>query len=198
MLSEQKRTREALRRIVFTLSANHGLDDDLTPEALIHLWLRETQRPGQTQSWYFQSCRFFLQNHLRNGRSVDSARRQMTLCLPVNTADFNAGSAPDESPATGSVLALVSAREIISLLGKWLAPQEFRVLNCLADGFGVREIAARLNVSHTLIIRCRRRIAALALKLGIEPLPSRNGQRQKKNCILTVPLGPQNYFNMER
>src|SRR5438132_14302530 len=82
MLIYQKQTREVLRQIVFKITSNRSLHDDLAQEALIHLWRREQERPGQTQSWYFQSCRFFLQNHMRNGRSVDSGRRLGSRCHP--------------------------------------------------------------------------------------------------------------------
>jgi DNA-directed RNA polymerase specialized sigma24 family protein len=148
------------------------LQEDLTQEAFIHLWMREQQRPDQPQSWYFQSCRFFLQNYLRNGRSVHSNRHHQTLCSTID------GSSAGEPLSGDSVPAQVSAREIISLLAMWLTPLERQLLNCLAEGFGLREIAARLKLSHTSVIRCRRRIAALAVKLGIEPLPNANGRRR--------------------
>ena len=178
MLVHQKETGAVLRQIVFKVTTNRALHDDLTQEVLIHLWLRETQCPGQTQSWYLQSCRFFLQNHLRTGRSVDSNRHQQALCSSA-AGDYCAEASADESISGGSVPALVSAREIISLLAKWLTPLERQLLDCLAEGFGVREIAARLHLSHTSVIRCRRRIAVLALRLGIEPLPNMNGRRHR-------------------
>ncbi len=176
MLVQQKETRDLLRQIVFKVTANRAVHDDLAQEVFIHLWLRETQCPGQTQSWYLQSCRFFLQNHLRVGRSVDSHRHHRDHCSTTATDEFVDASA-DESGVGGSIPAQVSAREIVSLLAKWLTPLERQILGFLAEGFSVREIAARLNVSHTSVIRCRRRIAALALKLGIEPPPNSNGLR---------------------
>jgi DNA-directed RNA polymerase specialized sigma24 family protein len=72
MLIDQRETWEGLRQIVFKVTPDRALHEDLIQEAFVHLWLREKQCPGQTRSWYFQSCRFFLQNYLRNGRSVDS------------------------------------------------------------------------------------------------------------------------------
>lgn len=187
MLVHQKETGAVLRQIVFKVTTNRALHDDLTQEVLIHLWLRETQCPGQTQSWYLQSCRFFLQNHLRIGRSVDSNRHHQALCSAA-AADECADTSADGSMYGGSIPALVSAREIVSLLAKWLTPLERQLLSCLAEGFGVREIAARLHLSHTSVIRCRRRIAALALKLGIEPLPNTNGRRHNSGTGSSVAL----------
>ncbi len=176
MLIQEKETREVLRQIVLKVTTNRTFHEDLTQEVLVHLWLRETQCPGQTQSWYLQSCRFFLNNHLRKGRSVDSHRHHHCLC-PTAAGEECVDGAADDSLSGGSVPALVSAREISSLLAKWLTPLERELLDCLAEGFGVREIAARFHLSHTSVIRCRRRIAALALKLGIEPPPNANGRR---------------------
>ena len=175
MLVNQKETREALRRIAFKLTSDRTLREDLTQEALFHLWQREKQRPGQTRSWYFQSCRFHLLNYLRNGRSVDSRHRYRTLARPIQAAHSPPHSV-EESAFEDSVRALVSAREMADLLLNRLTSREWQVLGCLGEGFGIREIAARLNLTHTWVIRCRSRIARLALKLGIEPLPNRDGR----------------------
>ena len=169
MLIDQKETRAVLRRIVFKVTADRALHDDLTQEAYIHLWLRETQRPGQTQSWYFQSCRFFLQNHLRTGRSVDSTRHQKVSGALLEAHGSSETSADESAASDDPVLALVSAREAVRLLEKWLTPPERQILSLLVEGYGVREIAARLDISHTSVIRHRRKIAGLASSLGIHP-----------------------------
>jgi RNA polymerase sigma factor (sigma-70 family) len=184
MLVDQRETRTAVRKIVFRLTIDRALQEDLTQEAFIHLWLREQQRPGQPQVWYFQSCRFFLQNYLRNGRSVHSNRHHASL-RSTSAASESGSDSADEPLSGDSVPALVSAREILSLLAMWLTPLERQLLSYLAEGFALREIAARLNVSHTSVIRCRRRIAALALNLGIEPLPNANGRecRSRRRAV---------------
>jgi DNA-directed RNA polymerase specialized sigma24 family protein len=180
MLVYQNETREVLKKIVFKITADAALHDDLTQEALVHLWLREKQRPGQTQSWYLQSCRLFLQNYLRNGRSVSSTRHRKNLGSAIELEDLAGENTEGESVSCGSVVALVSAREIISLLAKWLTPIEVKILDCLAEGLGMREIASRLRVSHTSVVRYRRRIAALATRLGVEPVPGRDGRLHRR------------------
>ena len=57
MLFEQRRTLGLLRGMVRRLTAERPLQEDLVQEAVIHLWLREQKHPGQSQSWYIQSCR---------------------------------------------------------------------------------------------------------------------------------------------
>src|SRR5438067_507480 len=121
MLIDQTEIREMLRRIVFRLPVNQAMHEDLIQEALVHLWLREKQRPGQTDGWYFQSCRFFLQNYLRNGRSVDSAKRSQAGHSPAKSAE-SLEACSEELISRDSVLALVSARDILFCLRKWLTP----------------------------------------------------------------------------
>jgi len=172
MLIDQKESRAVLRRIVFKVTTDRALHDDLTQEACVHIWLRETQCPGWTKSWYFQSCRFFLQNLLRTSRSVDSARHQRNLGSPAEARDDTATVSDADVPGD-SVLALVSAREAVGSLEKWLSPPERQILGLLVEGYAVPEIAAKLAISHTSIIRHRRRIAGLASRLGIlPPLPA--------------------------
>src|SRR5215213_483612 len=76
MLVDEVSTRDALVRMVRRMTGNTALREDLLQEALIHLWLTEARRPGQTKSWYLQSCKYHLLHYLASGRSVDSAKRR--------------------------------------------------------------------------------------------------------------------------
>src|SRR5689334_13988341 len=75
--------RDSLVKMIRKLTPNAALREDLLQEATVHLWLTETRRPGQTRSWYLQSCRFHLQHYLNFGRSIDSAKRWRDQ-LPLN------------------------------------------------------------------------------------------------------------------
>src|SRR5216683_672776 len=76
LITDDASLRESLAHIIRGLTPNAALREDLLQEAMIHLWLTETRRPGQTRSWYLQSCRFHLQHYLASGRSIDSAKRR--------------------------------------------------------------------------------------------------------------------------
>src|SRR5260221_971754 len=67
--------REPLLRMIGRITPNFTLRQDLFQEALIHLWLMEARRPGQTKSWYLQSSKFHLLHFLASGRSVDCPKR---------------------------------------------------------------------------------------------------------------------------
>ena len=171
MLIDDARTRELLGKIVYRLSTDAAVRDDLTQEAMVHLWLLEERKPGQSRSWYLQSCKFHLQNYITAGRSVDSQKRNHGRV----EFDTNGEEAIDN---LNSVFGLVSARDIFSLLCGQLTAFEKSILGHLADGLGAREIAERLSVTHPTVIKYRRRIAAHAMRLGIPPFPkySRNNR----------------------
>jgi RNA polymerase sigma factor (sigma-70 family) len=186
--------RESLAQVIRGMTNNAALREDLLQEAMVHLWLTETRRPGQTRSWYLQSCRFHLQHYLNSGRSIDSAKRwRDQLPLMEHSAEEESGGEVGDSG--NSVLTSVSAREIMSLLAPLLTPQEQAVLNCLADGLGPREIGRKMNLSHTMVIRHRRKIAELFSKLdlptgtGAQPmraigLQNRNANRENSRKLL--------------
>src|SRR5690348_2046524 len=85
--AEERAIRQALIRMIQGTTGNAALRDDLLQEALVHLWLIQTQRPGQTRSWYLQSCKFHLQHYLASGRSVDSAKRRSGQLLSSPASD---------------------------------------------------------------------------------------------------------------
>src|SRR6266481_3520362 len=164
MFVDELSTRESLVRMVRRMTANLALREDLLQEALIHLWLTETRRPGQTKSWYLQSCKYHLLHYLASGRSVDSGKRRAGQLQTAG--DFDEWDAVAEKADSGnSVLTWVCARDIISLLSRQLLPHEKAVLHCFADGLGPREIGRKLKMSHTMVIKHRRKIASLFNRL---------------------------------
>jgi len=168
-------TRELLRRLVRAITANPVLWDDLFQEALIHLWRIEARRPGFTRSWYLQSCKFHLRHYLAAGRSIDSMKRREGRVENETELEIE----PFDSEDGGdSVLSTVSAREIISMLSRELLPHERAVLDCLADGLGPREIGRRLNISHTMVIKHRCKIASLLSRLEREQNPLRRASKE--------------------
>jgi len=158
--------RESLAQVIRGMTTNAALREDLLQEAMVHLWLTETRRPGQTRSWYLQSCRFHLQHYLNSGRSIDSAKRWRDQ-LPLTEYGSDEEGATEVGDSGNSVLTSVSAREIMSLLAPLLTPQEQAVLDGLANGLGLREIGRKMNLSHTMVIRHRRKIAELFSKLDL-------------------------------
>jgi DNA-directed RNA polymerase specialized sigma24 family protein len=166
MFVDELSTRDSLVRMVRKLTANVALREDLLQEALIHLWLTETRRPGQTRSWYLQSCKYHLLHYLASGRSVDSGKRRAGQFYPSDDSD-EWETISEKADSGNTVLNSVSARDIISLLSPQLLPHEKAVLHCFAEGLGPREIGRKLNMSHTMVIKHRRKIALLFHRLEL-------------------------------
>ncbi len=171
MLIDEARTRELLHRIVCRLTSDTAIKDDLLQEALVHLWLLEEKHPGQSRSWYLQGCKFHLQNYLAMGRSVDSMKRRSHKLSFSTDCDEIDEFISESNWGVDTAFDQVSVRDIIAQLSERLPSFEQAVLSHLAEGLRAREVAARLKVSHPTIIKHRRKIAALAIKLGIPPLP---------------------------
>ena len=164
MCLDDPSVKDSLLRMTGRITPNFALREDLLQEAFIHLWLTETRRPGQTKSWYLQSSKFHLLHYLGSGRSVDSTKRGRGHAHIEQDSEQ-----PEEFPELvdpgESVVSQVIVRDIISLLSLHLCPRGNAVLDCLADGLGVREIGRKLEMSHTMVIRHRSKIASLLLKL---------------------------------
>ena len=175
--------RGALRRMIRRLTPNLALREDLLQEAMVHLWLTKTRRPDHTRSWYLQSCRFHLQHYLNSGRSIDSGKRWRDQMPLTERSEEEEEAAAEPGDSGNSVVNNVSVREIMSLLSLELTRQERAVLDCLADGLGPREIGRKLRLSHTMVIRHRRKIAAVFTRLelfqpGGSPQTSANGSQR--------------------
>ena len=192
MLVDEPSTREVLRRLIQKLASSPALWDDLLQEALIHLWMIEARRPGQTRSWYLQSCKFHLLHYLAAGRSVDSAKRRAGQLQFVEDSDGSDELSSDGDSAE-SVIGWVSARDIMALLLPHLKPQERAVLECFAEGLRLREIGRKLKVSHTLVVRHRRKIALLLNRLETSSalrsgLPLCNGHAHNSRMFGANPV----------
>lgn len=185
---DEAQTRQLLRRIVSRVTSNPALREDLMQEALIHLWLLEERRPGQTRSWYLQNCKYHLGNIMALGRSVDSLKRRSSQ-VPFSDNGEDLVKLSGKPGSDDAVLAVVSARDIITLLSQRLSDFERAILRFLEGGLGAREIAAKLKVSHPTVIKHRRRIAAQALKLGITPL-SPAPKNHARNTMLARVCDP--------
>jgi len=161
---------KSLAVVVQSTTSDPALREDLLQEALVHIWLIVARRPGQTRSWYLQSCKFHLLHYLNSGRSIDSPKRGAGRLSPVDDLDDHEEPL-DQIDSGDSVFGCVSARDLISLLSRHLLPPEKAVLQCLAEGLGAREIGRKLKMSHTLVIQQRRKIASLLTRLERPSLP---------------------------
>jgi DNA-binding CsgD family transcriptional regulator len=153
-----------LRGVAARLTPEFDLQKDLMQEMFIHLVRVEADRPGRTLSWYLQSCQLYAGNYLARGRSVDSIKRGHNL-VPVGQSDED-GISPGIDPADPIDLrSELIVRDIVDQLVPQLTGVQQQILFLLMHGFGVREVARQLRVSHPTIIKHRKRIARIASAL---------------------------------
>ena len=177
MLIEDAEIRVLLRRIVTGFAADAVLQADLIQESLFHLWKIEREKPGQTRSWYLQSCRFHVQHWLASGRSLDSPKRANGNKQIVIDG---VGEVPalDEYHTDGEFFESVCFQDVVSTLAHHLKPCERVVLGGLSEGMRLGEIASKSGLSRPTVLKYRRKIASLIRKLGISqavPGEERNG-----------------------
>ena len=118
-----------------------------------------------------QNCWFHVRHWLALGRSLDSPKRA-NANKRVAIDEISDELPADCWPAQGGIFEVLSARDIVSTLARHLKPREGAVLESLADGLTLREIAVKLKLSYPTALKCRRKIAELTVKLGIfDPPP---------------------------
>lgn len=176
-VSEDARMHLNLRRLVAGFTADPLLQEDLLQECLVWLWQVEVEKPGQTMSWYLQNCRFRIQHWLAAGRSVDSpkrARGDARVSIDCNPEE----SALDGYHTDGDLFEAISIQDFVLTLERCLKKRERAVLHGLVDGFTLSEIAARVGLSYPTALKYSRKIADLAVRLGlVARMPTRRNAR---------------------
>ena len=178
MLINNASFRDEVRKIVNGFTKNAALQEDLLQEAMIHAWRIETEKPDRTRSWYLQSCRFHLQHWLALGRSVDSLKRvTIDTCVVIDEVELH------EYHTNGEFFELVSFQDLVLTLSTRLRPVENRVLQGLANGMRLREVARTIGLSYPTALKYRRRIAELVNRLELSPISERMSLIRKSNPV---------------
>jgi len=160
--------RAALYRMVIRMEGNPETQEDLFQEAWLYFWSSERQYPDHRVGWYLQGVEFHLKDLRKAGRSLDSTKRRGTQAsFPDHSVEWDHWQ--DSLQSDESFMSTVSARDIFILLSARLMADDQRILGELAQGQGIRKIAGRLKTSRQSVLRGRKRIAALAIKLGVVP-----------------------------
>src|SRR5207249_4849311 len=108
--------------------------DDLLQEAHIHLWVRESERPGQTLSWYLHGCRCHLCNWLRRGHSIDSPKH-FSGGVELNEEAYDSDTVPDCLICDEESVSATCAHDDLEQLASRLDSTNRAILLLLAEGF---------------------------------------------------------------
>ncbi len=153
-----RRISPTLKRITQRLNGHHSYfdDDDLFQEALIHLWLNHKRGTlaDKTDSYILQGCYFHLRNYLR--KVQDKA-----IVLSLNTGAGGDSSRLEDVLATdgaGVFENLESSIDVEAGEAKYFTDREKTVLSLIMEGMSMREIGAKIGISHVMVLKIRNRI----------------------------------------
>ena len=148
-----------IKRIAYKLNGHFTFmnHDDLYQEALLHLWMDfQTGRlSDKTDSYILQGCYFHLKNYIR---TVQDKASLSSLEALVN----------DEGISLEETLQVCDPREYFTRLDSkltvedmscdCLTKKEKKIMSLCMAGLTVREIGAKIGVSHVRVIKLKSRI----------------------------------------
>lgn len=153
-----KRLTPTLRRIAHKLNGRFSFfdDDDLFQEALAHLWIafKQGKVGDKTDSYILQGCYYHLRNHLR--KIVDGVS-----LISLNEIFYEDGDTLEESLSTEDPNITNSVEDELIKEGaktSGLSDREEKVLKLLLEGSTLREIGKLIGVSHTMVVKIKRKI----------------------------------------
>jgi DNA-directed RNA polymerase specialized sigma24 family protein len=166
-VTADNRVLHQLRGVAAKLTSDLELRKDLMQEMFLQLLRVQNEQPGRTLSWYIKNCEFHARNYLRLGRSVDSHKRAKN-CVPLGRLQHE-----DRSQLASSVEAIdpvdaegeMITRDLVDRILPRLTETQQQTLFFLMRGFGVRETARELGVTHPAVIKHRKKIARIASEL---------------------------------
>lgn len=131
-------------------------EDDLYQEALIHLWIAFNKGglSEKNDSYILQGCFYHLKNYLR--KTLDKSRLEsLDRILEDDVRPLEKFLATEDSSFMDRIDEEFLKKEFI---GDRLNREEAKIVALSMDGLTVREIGARLGVSHVMVVKIRKRI----------------------------------------
>lgn len=164
-----KKISPVLKRITYKLNGHFSYfnHDDLFQEALTQLWLnyRDGKLNDKTDSYILQGCFFHLKNYIRMIRDKANV---ISIDALIN----------EEGSDLESIVSLEAPEERFEHLDKSILNDRFNdfdlterekdVLSLSMDGYTVREIGARLGISHVMVVKIKNKIQLKCEKLKEE------------------------------
>jgi RNA polymerase sigma factor (sigma-70 family) len=159
-----------LKRITHRLNGHHSFfdDEDLYQEALIHLWLHynDGSLSDKTDSYILQGCYFHLRNYLRKVQ-------EKAPILSINTGLGEDGTKLEDILTIDGVATfdyLESKIDVEAREEKYLTDREKKILSLIMEGMSMREVGAKIGISHVMVLKIRNKIKEKYLQLNNETL----------------------------
>lgn len=159
-----------LKRITHRLNGHHSFfdDEDLYQEALIHLWFRYNQGSlsDKTDSYILQGCYFHLRNYVRK-------TQDKVPILSISTGVGEDGTKLEDiltGDGTTAFDYLESKIDAEAREAKCLTEREKTILSFIMEGMSMREVGAKIGISHVMVLKIRNKIKEKYLQLNKETL----------------------------
>jgi RNA polymerase sigma factor (sigma-70 family) len=159
-----------LKRITHRLNGHHSFfdDEDLYQEAVIHLWLHYNEGflSDKTDSYILQGCYFHLRNYLRKVQ-------EKVPVLSINTGVGEDGTKLEDVLAVDGVTAfdyLESKIDVEAREAQCLTDREKTILSLIMEGMSMREVGAKIGISHVMVLKIRNKIKEKYLDLNKETM----------------------------
>ena len=139
--------------------------DDLYQQMCLYLWQRfkEGMPIGINEAYVIKACEFHILNYLRKGYRAPGI---CSLDAPVNNTNLTLS---DTLPTMAQDLSVAADNNIsIDDIKKNLTQKECRVFEMLIKGDTVREIAAKLGISHVMVVKYKKNIIKKAKNKGYQ------------------------------
>jgi RNA polymerase sigma factor (sigma-70 family) len=153
-----KRLSPTLKRITKRLNGHHSYfdEEDLYQEALSHLWgaFRQGSIDDKTDSYILQGCYYHLKNHLRKVR-------ENAIFISLSEPVGEDGTSWEEiipSDESSSFARLEQKLKLQAIRDACASDRDLQVLKLLMEDLSVREVGARLGISHVMVLKIRNRI----------------------------------------
>jgi RNA polymerase sigma factor (sigma-70 family) len=147
-----------LKRITRKLNGHYSYfnGEDLYQEALTRLWIdfKDGTLGDKTDSYILQGCYFHLRNYLRK------AQDHATL-LSLHAPMGEDGVRLEDSMAAedGLTFEQIESRLQMEMAEKmYFTDREKNVLMFFMEGMSMREIGAKLGISHVMVLKIRNKI----------------------------------------
>ena len=174
-----------LRAVACKLTSDYELQKDLVQEMFVHLVQVQANLPGRTSSWYIKSCEFHARNYLKLGRSIDSHKRSRNRVVLGTSYENRVPKSEDGVQIADpiDVHGEVITNDVVDHILPHLSDTQQQTLFLLMKGFGVREVARQLGISHPAVIKHRKKIARVAAELMREHNVAVGGNDSNGNSL---------------
>jgi len=163
MLIQNKNIQEKLKAIASTLSGNRTDPEDLMQEMMIHLWQTETKKPGMTDSWYLQSCKFHARDCVRKGKSVDVKTRPDITIVPWENRDEQSGNS-FEPVDPHDFRSQLMVNDLADYVTRKLDGDMKIVFQGIQNEMNLSDISRSMSVCHQKISYSKKKIAQIVRK----------------------------------